>query len=119
MALSLQLGLIGLAVTLVFAVRPTTAQTFQFLPEVDVYSRLAPSIRFNFHAKQTREAGDPTQAEIGSGFDFFLKPLVRLKDITVFDLDDSKSRPLKFSVGFRYVPSPDSAEEDGTAGGMR
>jgi len=35
MALSLQLGLIDLAVILVFAVRPATAQTFQFLPEVD------------------------------------------------------------------------------------
>jgi len=35
MALTLQLGLIGLAVTLVFAVRPATAQTSQFLPEVD------------------------------------------------------------------------------------
>lgn len=107
MALSLQPGLIGLAVIFVFAMRPASAQTFQFLPEVDAYSRLTPSIRFNFQAKETREAGDPTQAEIGPGFDFFLKPLIRLKDITAFDLDDSKARPLQFSVGFRYVPSPD------------
>jgi hypothetical protein len=48
---------------------------------------------------QSKQSGDPTQAEIGPGFEFFLKPLVRLKDITVFDLDDSKSRPLKFSFG--------------------
>jgi hypothetical protein len=83
------------------------AQTFQFLPEIDVYSRIDSDIRFNFQAKETREAGDPTQAEVGPGFDFFLKPLVRLKQITVFDLDDSKGRPLQLSVGFRYVPSPD------------
>ena len=107
MTLSLQPDLITLAVASVCAVRPASAQTFQFLPEVDVYSRLTPSIRFNFQAKETRDAGDPTQAEIGPGFDFFLKPLVRLKEITVFDLDDSKSRPLQFYVGFRYVPSPD------------
>jgi len=86
---------------------PATAQTFQFLPEVDVYNKIHPDIRFNFQAKETREAGDPTQVEIGPGFDFFLKPLVRLKNITAFDLDDSKARPLQFSVGFRYVPSPD------------
>jgi len=71
-------------------------------------TKLHPDIRFNFQAKDTREAGDPTQIEIGPGFDFFLKPLIRLKNITAFDLDDSKSRPLQFSVGFRYVPSPGS-----------
>lgn len=87
--------------------KPASAQTFQFLPEVDAYSRIHPDIRFAFQAKETREAGDPTQAEIGPGFDFFLKPLLRLKDIAAFDLDDSKSRPLQLSVGFRYVPSPD------------
>src|SRR6516162_11899223 len=84
-----------------------SGQTFQFLPEVDVFSKLQPDIRFNFQAKETREAGDPTQTEIGPGFDFFLKPLVRLRSVTAFDLDDSKARPLQFSVGFRYVPSPD------------
>jgi hypothetical protein len=87
--------------------RPATAQTFQFLPEVDVYNKIQPDIRFNFQVKETREAGDPTQVEIGPGFDFFLKPLEGLKNITGFDLDDSKARPLQFSVGFRYVPSPD------------
>ena len=87
--------------------RPARAQTFQFLPEVDAYAKIQPNIRFNFQAKETREAGDPTQVEIGPGFDFFVKPLVRLKKITAFDLDDAKSRPLQFSIGFRYVPSPD------------
>ena len=99
MALSLQLCLIGLAVILVCAVRPATAQTFQFLPEVDVYSRLAPSIRFNFQAKETREAGDPTQVEIGPGFDFFLKPLVRLKDITVLSAARNRMNESAFTIG--------------------
>jgi hypothetical protein len=60
------------------------AQNKEFIPEVDVYSKLAPEIRFNFQVKETREAGDPTQAEIGPGFDFFLKPLVRLKNLTSY-----------------------------------
>jgi Protein of unknown function (DUF2490) len=86
---------------------PANAQTLQFLPEVDVYSKIHPDLRFSFQAKETREVGDPTQAEIGPGFDFFLKPMVRLRDTSAFDLDDAKPRPLKLSVGFRYVPSAD------------
>jgi len=82
-------------------------QTFQFLPEVDVFWRVQPDIRFNFQAKETREAGDPTQAEIGPGVDFFLKPLAPLRRIVAFDPDEAKSRSLQLSAGFRYVPSPD------------
>ena len=86
--------------------KPASAQSVEFLPEIDAYIKIQPDIRFNFQAKQTREAGDPTQAEVGPGLDFFLKPLVRLKRITAFDPDEAKSRPLQLSVGFRYVPSP-------------
>ena len=82
-------------------------QTFQFLPEVDVHSTIHSDQRFTFQAKETREAGNPTQAEVGPSLDFFLKPLVRLKNVAVFDLDQAKSRPLQLSVGYRYVPSPD------------
>ena len=96
-----------LILLLLLICKPARAQTFQFLPEVEAYAKIQPNIRFNFQAKETREAGDPTQVEIGPGFDFLLKPLVRLKKITAFDLDDSKSRPLQFSIGFRYIPSPD------------
>jgi hypothetical protein len=84
-----------------------SAQTFQFLPEVDVYYKIHPDIRVDFQAKETREAGDPTQAEIGPSLDFYLKPILRLKEISAFDLDDSKSRPLLLQVGYRYLPSAD------------
>ena len=87
--------------------RSASGQTFQFLPEVDAYSKINSNLRFNFQVKETREAGGPTQVEIGPSFDFFLRPRLRLKDTTVFDLDDSKSRPLQLSAGFRYVPSLD------------
>jgi hypothetical protein len=92
---------------LLLSCKPANAQTFQFLPEVDAYTKLDPRIRFTFQAKETREGGDRTQSEVGPGFDFFLKPILRLKGVTAFDLDDAKSRPLVLSVGFRYVGTPD------------
>jgi uncharacterized protein DUF2490 len=86
---------------------PAQTSTTQFLPEVDTYLRLNSVVRFAFQAKETREGGDPTQAELGPSVEFYLKSLLKLRDITSFDLDDSKSRPLVLSVGYRYVPSPD------------
>ncbi len=80
------------------------AQSDQFLPEIDTYVKLNSDLRIWFQAKQTRESDEPVQAEIGPSLDFYLKPLVRLKDTTRFDLDDSKSRPLVFSIGYRYLP---------------
>jgi hypothetical protein len=79
----------------------------QFLPEIDVYDKLNSNVRFDFQAKDTRESGDPTQAEVGPSFDFYFRPLLKLKKVTAFDLDDAKARPLQLSVGFRNVPSPD------------
>ena len=83
----------------------STQQT-QFLPEIDTYLKLNPYIRVSFQAKDTREGGDPTQAEIGPSMEFYLKPLVRLKEITVFDLDDAKARPLVLTAGYRYLSAP-------------
>ena len=81
-----------------------SAQTDQLLPEIDTYVKLSSDVRVSFQAKGTREGGDPIQAEIGPSLDFYLKPLVRLKKATQFDLDDSKSRPVVFSIGYRYLP---------------
>jgi hypothetical protein len=78
-----------LSFPLLLPCRLVRAQTFQFLPEIDTYSTLQRNVRFNFQVKETREAGDPTQAEIGPSCDFFLKPLAHLKRIAVFDQDDS------------------------------
>ena len=82
------------------------AQTVQFLPEGDVYSKINSNIRLQFQVKETREAGFPTQIEIGPSIEFVTPPLLRLRKITVFDLDDVKARPLQLSIGYRYVPSP-------------
>lgn len=87
---------------------PVGAQTSttEFFPEINVNYRLNSKVRFVFQAKETREGGDPTQAELGTSMELYLKPLVRLKDLTVFDLDEAKSRPLVLSIGYRYLPSP-------------
>jgi hypothetical protein len=89
-----------------------SAQVDEFLPEIDAYYKLSSDVRVSFQAKETREGGDPTQAELGPSVEFYLKPLVKLKKTTAFDLDDSKSRPLVLSIGYRYMPSPNSPAEN-------
>src|SRR5215471_13994879 len=84
------------------------AQISEFLPEIDAYYKVTSDVRLWFQAKETYEAGAPVTAEFGPSVDFYLKPMVRLKNITSFDLDDSRSRPLIFSVGYRYLPYPSS-----------
>jgi hypothetical protein len=93
---------------------PARAQTSttEFLPEIDAHLKLRSNIRFVFQAKDTREGGDPTQVELGPSIDFYLKRLVKLRDISAFDLDDSKSRLLVLSIGYRYIPSPNKPPEN-------
>lgn len=83
-----------------------SAQTDQLLPEIDLYYGLQPGLRVDFQAKETREGGTPTSAEIGPSLDFYLKPLKKLIAVAAFDLDESKFRPLVLSVGYRYLPAP-------------
>jgi hypothetical protein len=86
--------------------RAQGSQETQFLPEVGAYLKLNPHIRVSAQAKDTREGGESTQAEIGPSMEFYLKPLITLKEITLFDLDDAKARPLVLSVGYRYLAAP-------------
>jgi len=89
-----------------------SAQVDEFLPEIDAYYKVSSDVRVSFQAKGTRESSDPTQAEIGPSIEFYLKPLVKLQHTTLFDLDDSKSRPLVLAIGYRYLPSPNSPAEN-------
>ena len=96
------------AVPLLLRCVPVPAQTSaEFFPEIDANVRLNSNTRFVFQAKETREGGESTQAELGPSLEFSLKPLIKLKDITIFDLDDAKSRPLIFAIGYRLLLSPD------------
>ena len=102
-------AVIGAFLVLAPAIARAQSQPPEFLPEIDTYFKLNSELRFVFQAKDTREGGTPEQAEIGPSIEYYRKPLVRLKKITAFDLDDAKSRPLVFAIGYRYVASPGKA----------
>jgi len=82
------------------------AQTDQFLPDVDAFDKITSPVRIWFQAKETNEAGAPVTAEFGPSLDFYIKSPVRLQNVTAFDLDDSKSRVVVVSIGYRYLPTP-------------
>ncbi len=90
------------------AVTSARGGQLQFLPEFDANFKLNSVIRFNFEAKGDREGGDPLQFQIGPTIQFYLKPLVRLKNVTAFDLNDAKSRFLVLETGFRDVTAPNA-----------
>jgi len=100
-------GFFLMALALVFRCVPASAQTDQFLPEVDAYYKLNSDVRISLQAKQTREGGDPNEGEVGPSLDFYFRPLIRLAKVTKFELDEAKSRPLVLSVGYRYLPQAD------------
>ncbi len=87
----------------------SSQQTFQFLPEVDLFYKPDSNVRLSFQAKRTRENGDPTQTEIGPSMEFLVKPLAHLGKVSLYDLDESKSRLLALSFGYRYLNTPGSA----------
>jgi hypothetical protein len=75
------------------------------LPEADDYFRLTSSARLVFEAKGYMENGDLSHAQIGPSLQFNVRPFKKLKEITLFDLDDMKSMPIVFTIGYRYLPS--------------
>jgi uncharacterized protein DUF2490 len=90
---------------------PLMAQTTQVWPEIDTYLNLNSDVRMSFFAASTRENSEGTNAEIGPNIDFYFKPLVKLRQITLFELDPSKSRLLMFRAGYRYMPSTNGPTE--------
>ena len=86
-------------------------QSAQAWPEVDTYVTLNSDVRVSFFAAATREGREGTNAEIGPNIDFYFKPLVKLTRITVFELDQSKSRLVMLRAGYRYMPSTNGATE--------
>lgn len=97
-----------LCVFLILFYRVVSAQEAEFLPEVDVYLKFNSTVRLWMQASNTREGGDPTQAAVGPSLELYMKPLMMLKKVTEFDLDDAKSRPLVFTAGYRYLATPGS-----------
>jgi hypothetical protein len=96
-----------LAIPLILALASCgEAQVDQFLPEIDTYYKIKSPVRIWFQAKETNEAGVPVTAEIGPSLDFYVNAPLKFSDVTAFDPDDSKSRFLVLSIGYRYLPTP-------------
>ena len=100
------------AVLVCLACLPARAQDVQFLPEVDVHLKLNSFVRVYLQAKNDRDGGDPTQFSIGPSIQLYLKPLIKLKEITAFDLDDAKTRVSVLETGYRYITAPDAPPEN-------
>lgn len=82
------------------------AQQVGFLPEVDVDYALNSDARIRLQAKDDREGGDPKQATIGPSLLLYRKPLMRLKHVLIFDVDDTKSRLFVVETGYRVITAP-------------
>jgi hypothetical protein len=95
-----------------FAWLPVRSQNVQFMPEIDAHLKLNSMVRTYLEAKDDRDGGDPHQFAFGPSIQLYLKPLIKLKDITAFDLDDSKSRFLVLETGYRYVSAPNAPLEN-------
>jgi hypothetical protein len=91
---------------------PARAQQTQFLPEIDAHLKLNSTFGAYLQAKGDRDGGDPTQFTFGPSFQLYLKPLIKLKKVKVFDLDDSKSRLLVLETGYRYITAPGAPSEN-------
>lgn len=102
---------VGLLLAMLAPPVVSQAQSLQGWPEVDTYLNLNSDVRVSFFVAATRENRQGTDAEIGPNIDFYFKPLMKLKKITVFELDPSKSRLLMFRAGYRYMPSTDGPTE--------
>jgi hypothetical protein len=103
---------VGLVFLSYLACLPAQAQTTQFLPEIDSYLRVDSRVRLYLEAKDDRDGGDSEQFTFGPSVQISLKPLIRLKNATRFDLDDAKSRPLVLESGYRSITAPNTPIED-------
>jgi hypothetical protein len=95
-----------------FACLPARAQNVQFLPEMDAHLKLNSTVRAYLEVKNDRDGGQPDQFTIGPSIQLYLKPLLKLKHVRAFDLDDSKSRALVLETGYRYIDEPNAPTEN-------
>src|SRR5436305_713683 len=98
--------ILEITVFLLFASTAMKAQSVQFPPEVDSYLKVNSMFRVYSEAKDDQDGSYSTQFTIGPSLELYLKPLLKLKTITAFDLDDSKVRALVLEAGYRYITAP-------------
>jgi hypothetical protein len=104
--------LVALVLLLVSIAHRAESQNTEFSPEIGTYVRLNQDMRLFFLVRGTSEDGVHTGFQFGSNVDLYVKPLLKLKRFTVFELDQSKSRLLTFRLGYRYVNTPGGPVEN-------
>jgi hypothetical protein len=104
--------LLQIATLMIIASAFASGQAPQFLPEVDLYLKVDPRARVSFQAKGDRDEGAPIQSTLGPSLQLYFKPIVKLKKVSQFDLDDSKQRPLVFEAGYRYITAPNEPTDN-------
>jgi hypothetical protein len=97
---------VTIAVLLSGAFASARAQSPEFVPEIDTHVTLNSYMRTYLVTKDDRDAGATSQFSVGPSLQFYFKPLLRMKRITAFDLDNAKSRPVVIEDGYRYLISP-------------
>src|SRR5215831_9728019 len=97
------------ALLILWACLRVRAQTVQFLPEIDAHLKLNSTFRVYLEAKDDRDGGESDQFAIGPSLQLDLKPLIKLKNVAAFDLDDVRTRFLVLETGYRYITAPDAA----------
>ena len=96
------------AFLIILACLPTRAQEVQFLPEVDAHLKLNSTFRAYLEAKDDRDGGEQDQFTVGPSLQLYLKPLIKLREVKAFDLDDAKSRFLILETGYRAITAPNA-----------
>ncbi|HEY6376805.1 MAG TPA: DUF2490 domain-containing protein [Edaphobacter sp.] len=81
----------------------------QFLPEIDSYWTLAPVMRVQTLVARTKDGDSFNSATVGSGIDFFVKPLSSTRRT---NWDEANRKLLTFGVTYRFIHNVDKADEN-------
>jgi len=76
------------------------------LPELDVHVGLNLNARLVFQDKRMLDDSGLIGTELGPSIEFYLKPIRILREVTLFNLDETKSVPLTMSIGYRKLIYP-------------
>jgi hypothetical protein len=83
-----------------------SGQSTEFDPELDTYLTLGSRVRVSLQAKGDRDGGVPQQFQFGPSIQVYMKPLLRLKRYSSYDLDEAKHRALVWEIGYRVLTAP-------------
>jgi hypothetical protein len=93
---------------LLLSVQSGAQSVTQFWPEVEAYAPVASNTRFAFEIKDTREGQLSQQWQFGPSIEVYVKPLLRLRNLSTLAKDEARARILVLNVGYRYLPGAQS-----------